>query len=55
MTQSKKKLIIQTDYEMKTSQQLTMLHIEHRLSVKQLKLTVFNISNSRRMVSYTPI
>lgn len=38
MTQNKKKILIQIGCEMKTSQQLTMLHIEHLLPIKVVEV-----------------
>lgn len=38
MKRTKKKIIIKTGYEMKTSQQLTMLHIEHKLPLDEIEI-----------------
>ena len=38
MTRNKKKILIQTGNEMKTSQQLTMLHIKHQLPIKTVEV-----------------
>lgn len=38
MIQKKKKILIQPGYEMKTSQQLLMLQIDHQLPLKEVEI-----------------
>lgn len=38
MIQKKKKILIQLGYEMKTSQQLLMLQIDHQLPLKEVEI-----------------
>ena len=38
MIRNKKKILIQPDYEMKTSQQLHMLQIDHLLPLKEVEI-----------------
>lgn len=38
MIQPKKKILIQPGYEMKTSQQLLMLQIDHQLPLKEVEI-----------------
>lgn len=41
MKRTKKKIIIKIGYEMKTSQQLTMLHIEQQLPLMEIEIDSF--------------